>query len=265
MADAGSGTGTVARSGLWAFYLEGREDASEEFSTEEFDTSAIAQDVIQGGDVAALRDVCLRVIDSDLATDAHDGTKTEWIAEHVAACGRDVERAYEWWRAGYAAEAAMVLEADVVNEIAEWIAVTGTEAPAAKKASAPVASPNPSPNPIDRAPSYADWYATGQSDAANSWDADELDDELRTAADNYYNRPSWGVTKHAHEAVAAYWRVVGEEQQTLWMTQHADDVQDDGLVPKQAWKSWEAGLLGQYERYAAEAILRMSEQIEADE
>jgi hypothetical protein len=237
---------------LLSYYLQGREMTEDTFAVEDFDPMAIAKRLRSLDDVHS---TCHKVVADDIATDAHDGTKDEWIAEHEDACsedGVDPEDAYVAYCKGYIDEASIALEGEVVNALAELAEEdTAVETPSAKRGAT---------NPLDKGPTYRAFFDDGMRDCASTFDATEMDDEI-TAAVKAFKRHRQDITKLAAAAVADYWKATQDEGGKLtWFDQNAEDVKSDGLKPDRAYEFWADGWKTQAQRYVAEAIVERAEQ-----
>jgi len=256
-----------------SFYLRGREDATADFDTSDVDLGRLAREVQSGKD---MREACADVVRRELATDETDGTKSEWLDGEAAECkrrGLSCEKAWEAWCRGYVDEAAGQIESAVVDVLWEDVErephATPAPARSAEESHGAITperlrrvldQQNPSPRGIATSPgTYAAWYETGRTDAASSWDATELDEELQKAVRDYETRPSFGAHRRAEEAVEAYLDYARDEAQKHWMEQHRQDAKADRLDPKKAYKAWEDGFKSRYVEYATQEILRRAQ------
>jgi hypothetical protein len=248
-----------------SYYVEGRTSAFEGFDANDYDLDVLIRRVLAGED---LREVCKQAIAADLATDAHDGTKDAWLADHEEECeeqGIAPTDAYEEWTRGYMDRGSFDLETvmeDAFDEALEE--VTAVETPAAKtsrKKFSKVTRVNPAPNPASRGTTLADWYATGIQDCQNAWDATELDDELDAAAAKVTPRTPAGELKTlAEDAVRAYWTASEEAgSKADWVKQNASDIRGDGLNVDAAYKEWAAGWREQARSYAVVEITQRAD------
>jgi hypothetical protein len=244
-----------------SYYVEGRTSAFEDFDANDYDLDVLIRHVLAGED---LREVCKQAIAADLATDAHDGTKDAWLADHEEECEEQEispTDAYEEWTRGYMDRGSFDLETvmeDAFDEALEE--VTAVETPAAKtsrKKFSKVTRVNPAPNPASRGTTLADWYATGIQDCQNSWDATELDNELDEAVRLYLDRGKADVKPWAGRAVNVYWKASEEAgSKADWMSQNRADLKADGLDAEAAYAEWAAGWKEQAKSYAAIEIAR---------
>ncbi len=257
-----------------SFYLRGREDATADFDTSDVDLGRLAREVQSGKD---MREACADVVRRELATDETDGTKSEWIDGEAAECkrrGLSCEKAWETWCRGYVDEAATQIEAAVVDVLWEDAEEETTHRAEVDRAAheephgaitpeglrRALDRQNPSPRGIATSPgTYAAWYETGRTDAASSWDATELDEELSRAVQEYETRPSFGAQRRAQEAVETYLDYARDEAQKHWMEQHRKDARADRLDAKKAYKAWEDGMKSRYVEYATQEILRRAQ------
>lgn len=251
------------------FYLDGREDAAEDFDAREFDLEAIARQAL--GHSENLREIIAQAIRADLATDAHDGTKADWLADHEADCskaGLDPELAYVAWCRGYVDQGAWEIESDIEHDgVFEEVIdeVTAVETPSGRASARRAAAGGDDDdgdddihdNPAtDRATDYGDWFKTGIQDCENSWDATELDDEINLAAVEY-GRTGKKVGDLAARAVKDYWRAAeAAGSKEVWLDQNADDVKADGLRVERAYQSWADGWRTRAVSYAAAEIVK---------
>jgi hypothetical protein len=235
---------------LLSFYLHGREMTENTFAVEDFDPMVIAKSIRS---LEEIRGVCYKVVAADVATDAHDGTKDEWIAEHEDACEEDgvsVEDAYAAYCKGYIDEGSISLESEVVNALAELAEEdTAVETPSAKR----IATANPGSRP-----SYAAYFEDGIEDCGNTFDATDFDDEIEAAV-KAFKRHRQDITKLAAAVVGDYWKAMQDDGKAAWLEQNADDVKENGLKPDRAYEFWADGWKTQAQKYVAEAIVKHAE------
>ena len=116
------------------FYLQGRDDAADDFVVNDYDLAGLAQRIIGG---LSVHEACMGAVVADLATDVHDGTKDQWCAaneDDIADQGLDEETAYEAWRQGYADRAAWELQGALDDELdAAADEITALERPLPKR------------------------------------------------------------------------------------------------------------------------------------
>ena len=221
---------------------------------------AMARRVARGDDI---REVCKDVVRVELAVDEHDGTKDAWLESEEEACeeaGVTPEAAYGEWHRGYMDVAAALLEAEVENSLWDMLdSDTTPETPRSRKKNAAKGKKKKAKaNPLtSRAQSYDDFFRDGMKDAIGAWDPDAAEDEIEAAVRKYKRTPTQ-ITAIASEAVEAYWKTVAEESREDWLSQNAEDVEEN-LDADQAYQSWSDGWKMQAKRLAADEIAKRAD------
>jgi hypothetical protein len=233
------------------FYLEGRENASDEYDVEEMDIDFAAL----AGSVTSLDSIRARALDAAFAntSDIVEDSKTDWIKEHrgeIRAAGVTDQDAYAAWCKGYQDEVAQMLEAELVTALGDED--TAVETPSGKRA----ARSNPADTGSEA--TYAAWYQTGIRDCENTIAMDDFDPEIADAV-KAFRKHRQDVSKLAAQAVKDYWVESEPESKKSWLEQNEAEVREDGLKPDRAYEFWADGWRLRAQSYVAEEIVKRAE------
>lgn len=260
----------ISRKAMHQLYLQGREDAEEDFDVEDFDIEEMAQLVLDGDD---LRKTVGEAVEASLANALYSGMISEWIDDNedelAAACdcepgeelhamrGSRIEEFY-WpaWKRGFTDEATMALEDEVVDQMEEMLDDEDDDEAAAKVPTARAVRLATKQN--GGGITYYGYAEDGRKDARSSWDDSrwEIVEAVVEAARGQDPTPvllgGLAVTK-VDELL--------EEDKEQWLEQNAEDAVADGLDPEKAYDLW----WGAYKHRTAQMVAeRAAERIRSD-
>lgn len=241
--------------GLYRWYLQGRDDADEDLDLEQFDAETLARRVLSG---TPIRDLTVTALTDLLAIDPHDGSEREWIEEHhddLEDDEVDPRAAYAEWRRGWIDEGAHQLETDIVEAMQELLDELDEEEDEDDDEERPAG-----------AATYNDWYKTGVQDCGNVWNTDDWDER----AFRKFRRAALKLSgQELVDAVAAFvkeqWEENREESQEHWDDQNAEEVTEDGLDPAKAYENWSNGYMECQRNYLRKWVEREKSRVGDDD
>jgi hypothetical protein len=218
--------------GLYRWYLQGRDDADEDLDLDQFDAETLGRRVLAG---TPIRDLTMTALSDLLAIDPHDGSESEWIDDHEDDLQEDAvdpKAAYKEWRRGWLDEGAHQLEQEIVEAMHELLDELDEEED----------EDDDSPTLKNHARELALYERTGQQDCGNAFGSDDID--IRAIRDLAKQVKGKSPTERTAAIVAVIDAIWTEEEREIlaeWRKQNAADVKDAGLGLKDAFEAWKTG------------------------
>lgn len=223
--------------GLHRWYLQGRDDADEDLDLEQFDAETLARRVLSG---TPIRDLTITAVTDLLAIDPHDGSRAEWVDDHIDDLeedGCEPNAAYDEWRRGWLDEGAHQLESEIVEAMQELLDELDDEEDDEEDDDGDEEDDDAKENPSGV--TYTDYDRTGVQDCNNAWGGEEID--IPALARKVKGKSDAEKTAAINAAINEMWKEYGDDIREDWVAQNARDVEDNGLDIDKAFKAWKGG------------------------